>query len=149
MRTVCTALLLAWSFAALAEENTVILNALALAHASQASVEQTLGKPEFCRKARLGLSCRYAAHGTEVVYASDQAQRITINELDELTFDKGAIARLGFPVQEPAEISDEALRWQDVSGISEITLFPSKDKTDYALIVVTPSADSKPAQAKK
>lgn len=147
MRTLCTALLLALSFAALAEENTVILNAQALARASQASVEQALGKPEFCRKAKLGLSCRYAAHGTEVVYANDQAQRITINDLDELTFDKGAIARLGFAVQEPAEISDEVLRWQDVSGVSEITLFPNKDKTDYAVIVVTPPGDSKAAKA--
>lgn len=137
MHKIYTIILLAFAAAAMAEEKPLILDAPAIAHASEASVEKALGKAEFCRKSRLGNACRFASYGIEIVFAKDKAERITINELDDTPFDKTAITRLGFKAQEPDEATEEIMRWQKIPGIAALTLFPDKDKIDYAVIEVT------------
>lgn len=143
MRKLCTVMALAFTCSALAEEKPLILDVPALAHASQASVEGALGKAEFCRKSRLGLSCRFAARGIEVVFVGDKAERIVVNELDDTPFDKTAITRFGFKNQEPDAVTDEAMRWERIPGIAEVSLFPDKDKIDHALIAVSPLPEKK------
>ncbi len=143
MRKIYTVILLASAFPALAEEMPLILDVPAIAHASQASVEGLLGKAEFCRKSKYGISCRFASHGTEIVFANDKAERITINDLGDAPYDKTTLTRLGFNNQEPDISSDEIMIWGNIPGIAEVSLFPDKDKIDYALIAVTPPPDKK------
>jgi hypothetical protein len=143
MRKICTVILLAFAFPAWAEEKPSIMDVPTLAHASQANVEQRLGKAEFCRKSKYGISCRFVPHGIEIVFANDKAERITINNLDDTPYDKSAITRLGFKNQEPDVSTEEVMRWQQIPGIAELSFFPGKDKIDYALIVVTPPPDEK------
>jgi hypothetical protein len=143
MRKLCTIISLAFAFPALAEEKPLIIDVPAIAHASRATVEQILGKAEFCRKSKYGVSCRFATHGMEIVFANDKAERIIINDLDDTPFDKIAITRFGFNNQEPDVSTEEVMRWDRIPGIAELSLFPDKDKIDYALIEVTRLPDKK------
>ena len=141
MRRLALAFFLECSATAFADASPLLVDVPALAHASQPAVEQILGKPEFCRKSKLGLSCRYATRGVEIVFVKDKAERITINEMDDTLFDKSAISRLGFGDQQPDESSEEIMRWQHVSGVAEIALHSNKDRIDYAVVVLTPLGD--------
>lgn len=143
MRKICTFGFVAFACAAQAEDKSLIIDVPALAHASQAHVEQVLGQAEFCRKAKYGLSCRFAAHGIEIVFANDQAERMTINELGDIPYDPAAITHFGLKTQEPDVSSEELIRWDRIPGIAEVTLFPNKDKIDYALITLTPAGTKK------
>lgn len=129
--------LLAFALPVLAEEKPLIANVPALAHASQAEVEQRLGKAEFCRKASYGLSCRFTPRGVEVAFVDGKAERIVINDLDNVAFDKNIITQLGFQAQEPNEVTEEVMRWTQLPGIAEVSVFPFKESVDHALILVT------------
>lgn len=140
MRKIYTIIVWAFAFPALAEEKPLIIDAPTLAHASQAKVEQLLGKAEFCRKSKYGISCRFEPHGIEIAFTNDRAERITINELGDTPYNTTAITRLGFKNQDPDVFTEEVMSWARIPGIAELSLFPDKDKIDYALIVVTPPA---------
>jgi hypothetical protein len=143
MRKLCSLILLAFTLPALAEEKPLILDVPALVHASQATVEERLGKPEFCRKSKYGLSCRYAPRGVEVAFTDGKAERIVINEMEDTLYEPATLTRLGFKAQEPNQSTDEEMRWTQLPGVAEVTLFPAKEQVDYALIVVTPSTADK------
>jgi hypothetical protein len=143
MRQFATAVLITLASPAFAAESPLLIDVPALAHASQAQVEQVLGKAEFCRKSRYGLSCRFAAHGVEVVFANDKAERITVNDMGDTPYDKNAVSRFGLKAQEPDVATDEMMRWEHLPGLAELTLFADKDKIDYGQIVVTPLPERK------
>ncbi|MGZ8241972.1 hypothetical protein [Methylomagnum sp.] len=141
MHKLSSVILLAFAFSAIAEEKPLIVNIPALAHASQANVEQILGKAEFCRKSKYGLSCRFAPRGIEVAFVNDKAERIVVNDLDDTVYDKAVITQLGINSQEPDVATEEVIRWDKIPGIAEVSLFPDKEKIDYVLIAVTPLSD--------
>ena len=143
MRMIYAVILWASALPALAEEMPLIIDVPAIAHASQEKVEQLLGKAEFCRKSRQGISCRFAAHGTEIVFVQDKAERITINDLDDVSYDKAVITRFGLKNQEPEVSTEETISWGNITGIAAVSLFPDKDKIDYALIAVSPLPENK------
>lgn len=105
-----------------------------------ADVEKFLGKAESKEKVK-GYPCKntdcqraYFKNGSyEIIFKKAKADRITINNVPNLTSNDNAIQSLGFPMSKPTfKNPNNVIRWNDVDGMNEISFF-----TDYVLVQVT------------
>lgn len=66
---------------------------------------------------------------------SDKADWITINQVSDKDLNKDAIALLGLPKSDPAAETATVLRWENVEGIKEISVFNNgSNKIDYIYV---------------
>ncbi len=103
-------------------------------------VEKVLGKAESTEKVK-GYPCKntncqraFFKNGSyEIIFKKSKADRITINNVTDLTSNDNAIQALGLPASNPSiKNPNNVIRWNNVDGINEISFF-----TDYTLIQVT------------
>lgn len=102
-------------------------------------VEAALGKAESTEPVK-GYPCKNAACEKrlyqggkfEVLFKEGKADRITINQVADLTGDENALAQLGLPASAPTFKNAGAVqRWSNVEGLHEVSFFP-----DYILVQV-------------
>lgn len=70
----------------------------------------------------------------EIVFKNGQILVVTVNNLDKIPYTIGAIQSLGLEKSSPTFASELVLKWQDVAGIAEISIFKGQENCDYALL---------------
>ena len=117
-----------------------IIDIRLLAGKSLAQVEKVLGKSEVVEKVK-GYPCKntdcqraYFKKGAyEIIFKKSKADRITINNVPDLTRDESAIQALGLPASKPTfKNPNTIIRWNEVGGLYEVGFY-----TDYVLVQVT------------
>lgn len=99
-----------------------------LAGQAEIGIRSALGNPSACEDVPKGRRCRYAQGGTDVVYVDGIADWIVVDDLGGAPFSAAALARVGLPVDEdPLESTPQLIRWQNLAGFREVTLYPSPD----------------------
>lgn len=99
-------------------------------------VEEYLGKHVNCTKVKYGEKCAYKLGETEIVYIKGLADWITVEGIDEVPFNKTALSSLGLKPRTPEFKSSDVIRWTNVPGIPEISIFGYGKNSDYAYIKI-------------
>jgi hypothetical protein len=105
-----------------------------------AEVENVLGKAEGTEAVKgypcAGADCQKATFKSgdyEIIFRSGKADRITINNVPDLTSNNNAIQALALPASAPSFMNaNNVVRWNDTDNIHEISFFK-----DYILIQVS------------
>lgn len=107
-----------------------------IAGKSKEQVASILGKAIECSKNKYGKKCSYHMAETEIVYINGKADWITVEGIDDIPFDKTALKSLGISVTRPSHKNAYSLRWSNISGIKEVSIFKGEKYSDYAYIKV-------------
>ncbi|MGN6153309.1 MAG: hypothetical protein ACTHOH_15095 [Lysobacteraceae bacterium] len=105
-----------------------------IAGKSLAEVSAILGEPTSCEMAKQGKKCLFNTGGTEVVFISGKSDWITVETLDNAPYSSDALPLLGFGKENPVFSSENVIRWSNIPGFEEISIFPSAAGVDYAHI---------------
>lgn len=105
-----------------------------IAGKSLAEVSAILGEPTSCEMVKQGQKCLFSAGETEVVFISEKADWITVEALDSAPYSSDALPVLGFEKANPVFSSENVIRWSNIPGFMEISLFPGTTSVDYAYI---------------
>lgn len=100
-------------------------------------VNTLLGKPSSQEKIREGNKLIYEQKEVEVVFRASKANLITVSNLEHVPFGPAAISVLGLPKSQPSFASEHVLKWSNIQGISEISIFRGQKGCDYAYIIVS------------
>jgi len=100
-------------------------------------VELVLGPPTASEESKYGPKKIYRNGAVEIVFIKGKADWITINGLDEIPYSPDAIGSLGLERSPPSFTSDFVLRWGNIAGVKEASIFKGKDKCSYAYIKVS------------
>lgn len=73
---------------------------------------------------------------TEIVFINGNADWITIEDIDEIPFNKSALSAIGLKEARPSFSSNLTLRWNSIQGLMEVSIFKGTSKADYAYIKV-------------
>jgi predicted nucleotide-binding protein len=128
--------------AALATIPTTLVDVLAIAGRDEASVAKTLGKPASAKDTKDGPTSTYVlANGVkvEIIYLDGNAEWITVTPGSTVPvhFGEDALRVLGLPSRLPSFRSPAVLRWGNISGLLEVSIFPGAgENVDYLYIKV-------------
>ncbi|MEZ8196848.1 hypothetical protein [Vibrio cortegadensis] len=103
---------------------------------SKEQVASILGKAIECSKNKYGMKCSYHMAETEIVYINGKADWITVEGIDDIPFNKTALKSLGITVTRPIHKNAYSLRWSNINGIKEVSIFKGEKYSDYAYIKV-------------
>ncbi len=106
-----------------------------LAGKSVQEVNAVLGKPSSRAKIPEGDSLNYESKGVEIVFQNAKANLITISNLESVPFTPSAITAIGLPISERSFASAAVLRWKNIQGIDEVSIFPGQKGCDYAYVI--------------
>ena len=122
------------------EAKQLIVDVQAIVGKSQDDVKAILGEPSKCETvnpSRVGPSpkCLYKGEAIEVVFIAGKADWITINALSKLDFSPAALEMFGFSQTSPSFRNDNVMRWTNLPGLHEVSLFPGQGgKSDYLYV---------------
>lgn len=105
-----------------------------IAGKSLAEVSAVLGEPTLCEMVKQGRKCLFNTGETEMVFISGKADWITVEALDNAPYSSDALAALGFEKANPVFSSENVIRWSNIPGFREISIFPGTTGVDYAYI---------------
>lgn len=107
-----------------------------IAGQSMKQVGEQLNATPTCVKNKRGTKCDYQDGRFEIVYIGGKADWITVNSLEQVPFTETAITRLGFSQKAPSFRSPIVIRWNDLPGVVEVSVFKGQTGSDYAYIKV-------------
>ena len=107
-----------------------------LAGKGHADVAAVLGKPSSCHNGKYGQTCSYGKAATEIVFIQGKADWITVNDMRSVKFSPSAVESLGLKQVKPRFVSNSTIRWEQVEGLLEVSIFPGQSHVDYAYIKV-------------
>jgi hypothetical protein len=119
---------------------TTIVDVLAIAGKTEVAVAATLGKSTAAKDTKDGPTSTYKlANGVEVevIYSDGEAEWITVTPGPnvQVRFDEDAIRVLGLPAGPTSFRSPDVLRWENIGGLLEVSIFPgSRENVDYLYI---------------
>lgn len=122
------------------EEHGVIIKIEDIANKSLPDVEKVLGKSESTEKVK-GYPCEksdcnreiFQSGKYEIIFKQGKADRITINQVPNLTGSTDAIETLGLPESEPTFANEgTVVRWENINDIKEISF-----SHDFILVQVS------------
>ena len=99
-------------------------------------VENKLGKAVSCSASKYGQKCIFSKSEIEIVFIDAKADWITINKIAGAPYAEDSLALLGLPPKKPTFSNANVMRWTNISGILEVSLFPAQSGVDYAYIKV-------------
>ena len=99
-------------------------------------VNAILGQPSSQEKIPEGNAITYKNKEVEVVFQTAKANLITVSNLESVPFTPSAITVLGLPLSKPSFASEFCLKWQNIPGIAEISIFKGQQGCDFAYIIV-------------
>lgn len=114
-----------------------IINIPKIAGKSKPEIASILGKPSSCKTGKYGEKFSYNTGQTEIVFINKKADWITVEDLDNVSYDPSAIESLGLKTAAPTFQNDLTVRWERIQGLLEVSIFPSGPKIDYAYIKVS------------
>lgn len=95
-----------------------------------------LGAPTTCSKSKHGKKCLYRKGDTEIVYIGGIADWITVGGSGQIPFSKSGLTALGLKEEAPSFSNEFVIRWTNIPGFLEISLFEGSSSADYAYIKV-------------
>lgn len=113
---------------------SALIDITKVAGKSKEQVAGILGKAIECSKNKYGKRCSYHMAETEIVYINGKADWITVEGIDDIPFNKAALKSLGISVIRPTYKNSYSLRWSNISGIKEVSIFKGEEYSDYAYI---------------
>ena len=122
------------------QEVKLIVDVPTIVGKSQDDVKAILGEPSNCETvnpSRVGPSpkCLYKGEAIEVVFIAGKADWITINALSKLDFSPAVLGMFGFSQTTPTFRNDNVMRWTNLPGLHEVSLFPGQGgKSDYLYV---------------
>ncbi len=125
--------LLALTISAIAKP---VVDVTKIAGKSKVQVEKILGVPTQTSKTKYGEKCSYKKGDTEIVFINGLADWITVEDIDDVPFNKKAITSVGLEESHPVKTTDWELRWENLQGFRSISLFKGKSMSDYIYIKV-------------
>lgn len=92
-------------------------------------------KLDKCSNSKYGNKCSYNKEQYEIVYINGKSDWITINKLGDIKYSETALQSIGLPKTGATFKNDNTIRWTNISGFLEISLFPGQNgKADYIYI---------------
>jgi len=124
------ALVLILSSFALADAISPIVDIPLLVGKDEASVAKILGKPTSSGRTKYGPKMTYKVTSrgeVEVVYIQGKADWITVTPSvgSPVPYGPDAIRMIGLPSSTPSFRSPATIRWSNVNGLLEISVFPA------------------------
>ena len=113
-----------------------VIDVTKVAGKSKDEVEKILGAPTKTSKTKYGEKCFYKKGDTEIVFINGLADWITVEDIDNVPFNKKAITSVGLEVSHPVKTTDWELQWENLQGFRSISLFKGKSMSDYIYIKV-------------
>jgi len=113
-----------------------IVDVTKIAGKSEKQVAAYLGAPSSCGKSKYGKKCQYHKGQTEVVFIYGKADWITVEEIDQVPFSKAGLGALGLKEATPTFSNAFTMRWEQIQGLREVSLFKGATASDYAYIKV-------------
>lgn len=122
----------------------VVIDIPSIAGKTADEVSTYLGSPIECHQIKSGETrgekCTYKKAETEVVFIDGKADWITVSDMNGAPFSPPAITALGLPETRPGHRNKYSMRWNDISEIKQVSIFPAPLSTvDYAYIIVATS----------
>jgi hypothetical protein len=103
---------------------------------SKADVLKLLGEPSYCAKAKSDLQCAFRDGDVTVEFIDGKVDGIVVKgDLSRVAYGKEALALLGLPVKEANFGNKKVMRWENISGLSSVTL-RSEDNNSVSLVAV-------------
>jgi hypothetical protein len=100
-------------------------------------VEDKLGKAKSCSPSKYGEKCSFSTGETEILFIKGKADWITVNGLKSAPYSQYALALLGLSPISPTYSNANVLRWSNITGIMEVSIFPAGSGVDYAYVKVS------------
>jgi hypothetical protein len=130
------ALVLILSTFALAGANSPLVDIPLIAGKDEATVAKLLGKPIGSEKSKYGPQKTYkltSGGEVKVVYIQGKADWITVSPSPNVpvAFGPEAIRMLGLAPTTPSFLSPANIRWSNVNGLLEISIFPAGQNVFY------------------
>lgn len=91
---------------------------------TEAEVAVLLGQPASCADIHRARLCKYGPHEDEVMFVRDKANMITVQWMDAVAFDAGALDALGLAPAKPDHADEHGIRWESIPGLQEVAVFP-------------------------
>lgn len=107
-----------------------------IAGKSESEVAEVLGTPERTENTKYGKKNFYEPGETEIVFIKEKADWITIKGINEVPFDRSALSALGLEETAPTFSNSFTMRWENLNGILEVSIFKGRKNCDYAYIKI-------------
>lgn len=131
------ALLIALQFEGVVASNLLTAPSMFLANIvgqPKASVEQYLGKSDYCEKGKYGERCSFHKGAIEVIFFASQADWIMYNKGD-LPYQPKTLELIGFKATKPSQEDKFVTEWNAVDGVKSIKMFAGENgKIEYIFI---------------
>ena len=113
-----------------------VIDVTKIAGKSKVQVEKILGTPTKTTKTKYGEKLSYKKGDTEIVFINGLADWITVEDINDVPFNKKAIISIGLEESHPVKTTDWELQWENLQGLRSISLFKGKNMSDYIYIKV-------------
>ncbi len=100
------------------------LNVPLLARRTPDEVARVLGRPAASSESRHSRhqTLNYQNGDVLVVFTDGKAEWIKVNKAKGLMFSKDTLTRLGLPPKRPTRIENDAMSWDNIHGVREVTV---------------------------
>jgi RNA polymerase subunit RPABC4/transcription elongation factor Spt4 len=116
------------------EKMAVAIDVLSISGKIKYEVASILGEPNSCSSTKYGEKCEYSRAKTEIVFINKKADWITVNQLNGALYKEDALEILGLPKSNAMFSNSNVMRWANIRGLLEVSIFPVGNKVDYAYI---------------
>jgi len=102
----------------------LVLNVPLLARRTRDEVARVLGTPADSSDSRRSRhqTFSYQKGDVQVVFVDGQVNWIKLNKAKGLMFSKDTLTRLGLPPKRPTRIENDAMSWDNIHGVREVTV---------------------------
>ncbi len=96
-----------------------------------------LGDPAFCIKTESALHCLFKKGDVSVEFVDGKVSESTVKgSLGNASYSKYTLAMLGLPVKDPTFSNEHIMRWENISGLLDVTLHSEGNRVSFATIKV-------------
>lgn len=116
---------------------SVVMDVMQVVGRTEAEIAALLGQPASCADIHRARLCKYGPHQDEVLFVRHKADMITVQGMDAVAYDAGALHALGLAPATPDHANEHAIRWESIPGLVEVAVFPGAGSSvGYAYVKV-------------
>lgn len=111
-----------------------LIDIISISGKPKKAINESLGNPTNCDNTKYGEKCSYSDGQTEIVFINGKADWITINNMGDAPYSKAALGYLGLEEKQPDFSNANVMRWSNIQGLREVSIFPSGSSVFYVYI---------------